>query len=169
MTKRESSVPLNLRSHLCMMTNKPTLSHSDTVFFSLTLFLLVSSTWSHSPSFNRVNSPPATTLTTSKSQAKMSLHLSIAGPEDLRGIVKAQYEAFHPHDTMHRLIYPSPDPVPEHVIERTSEYFQSNLFPNSLEPLTVPKGPPRHGLLEPASKEISSGPFFAKTANNEIP
>ena len=49
----------------------------------------------------------------------MSLHLSIAGPEDLPAIVKAQYEAFHPHDTMHRLIYPSPHLVPPAIIERT--------------------------------------------------
>ena len=49
----------------------------------------------------------------------MPLQLSVAGPDDLPGIVKAQYSAFHPNDTMHRLMYPSPHPVPEIIIERT--------------------------------------------------
>lgn len=34
-------------------------------------------------------------------------------------IVTFQYPAFHPHDTIHRLIYPSPDPVTPSVITST--------------------------------------------------
>ncbi|KAH8820565.1 acyl-CoA N-acyltransferase [Xylogone sp. PMI_703] len=30
-------------------------------------------------------------------------------PEDLKTVVEIEFRAFHPHDTMHRLIYPSPE------------------------------------------------------------
>lgn len=49
----------------------------------------------------------------------MPLTLSLATPADLPGLARAQYAAFHPNDTLHVLVYPSPDPVPESVFEKT--------------------------------------------------
>lgn len=49
----------------------------------------------------------------------MPLTLSLATPSDLPQLVRAQYTAFHPTDTLHVLIYPSPDPVPEAVYQKT--------------------------------------------------
>ena len=49
----------------------------------------------------------------------MPLTLSLATPADLPALVRGQYAAFHPTDTLHVLIYPSPIPVPESVIEKT--------------------------------------------------
>jgi GNAT superfamily N-acetyltransferase len=49
----------------------------------------------------------------------MPLTLSVATPDDLPSLVRAQYAAFHPTDTLHVLIYPSPDPIPESVFEKT--------------------------------------------------
>jgi GNAT superfamily N-acetyltransferase len=51
----------------------------------------------------------------------MPLTLSLATEADLPLLVRAQYAAFHPTDTMHVLVYPSPHPVPESVIEKTVE------------------------------------------------
>jgi GNAT superfamily N-acetyltransferase len=48
----------------------------------------------------------------------MPLTLSLATPSDLPNLARAQYAAFHPADTLHVLIYPSPDPVPESVFEK---------------------------------------------------
>jgi GNAT superfamily N-acetyltransferase len=49
----------------------------------------------------------------------MPLILSEATEGDLPGLVKAQYAAFHPNDTMHRLIYPSPKIPTQEVIDKT--------------------------------------------------
>jgi GNAT superfamily N-acetyltransferase len=49
----------------------------------------------------------------------MPFTLSLATEADLPTLVRAQYAAFHPADTMHVLIYPSPHQVPESVIEKT--------------------------------------------------
>lgn len=49
----------------------------------------------------------------------MPLTLSLATPSDLPNLVRAQYTAFHPADTLHVLIYPSPDPVPEAIFDKT--------------------------------------------------
>ncbi len=49
----------------------------------------------------------------------MSLTLSLAIHDDLPSLVRAQYAAFHPADKLHILIYPSPDPVPESIFEKT--------------------------------------------------
>lgn len=49
----------------------------------------------------------------------MPLTLSLATPDDLPSLVRAQYAAFHPADKLHVLIYPSPDPVPESIVEKT--------------------------------------------------
>jgi len=49
----------------------------------------------------------------------MSLTLSLATPDDLPSLVRAQYAAFHPADTLHVLIYPSPDPLPDFVFKKT--------------------------------------------------
>ncbi|KAH8781898.1 acyl-CoA N-acyltransferase [Hyaloscypha finlandica] len=51
----------------------------------------------------------------------MPLTLSLATPADLPNLVRAQYAAFHPNDTLHVLIYPSPDRVPESTFEKTVE------------------------------------------------
>jgi GNAT superfamily N-acetyltransferase len=48
----------------------------------------------------------------------MPLTLSLAIPDDLPSLVRAQYAAFHPADKLHVLIYPSPDPVPESIFEK---------------------------------------------------
>ncbi|KAE9372024.1 acyl-CoA N-acyltransferase [Stipitochalara longipes BDJ] len=61
----------------------------------------------------------------------MPLTLSLATPADLPALVRAQFAAFHPTDTLHVLIYPSPVPVPESVIEKTvlrqQEAWKDNL------------------------------------------
>jgi GNAT superfamily N-acetyltransferase len=49
----------------------------------------------------------------------MPLVLSEATEGDFPGIVTTQYAAFHPQDTMHRLIYPSPAVPTQAVINRT--------------------------------------------------
>jgi GNAT superfamily N-acetyltransferase len=51
----------------------------------------------------------------------MPLALSLATPADLPNLARAQYAAFHPNDTLHVLIYPSPDRVPESTFEKTVE------------------------------------------------
>jgi GNAT superfamily N-acetyltransferase len=49
----------------------------------------------------------------------MPLHLSKATEADLPAIVRGQYAAFHPHETLHVLIYPSPNPPTDNVIQST--------------------------------------------------
>jgi GNAT superfamily N-acetyltransferase len=56
----------------------------------------------------------------------MPLTLSLATHADLPAIVRAQYAAFHPNDTLHVLVYPSPFPVPESVIEKTVQRQKEN-------------------------------------------
>ncbi|PSS09158.1 hypothetical protein M430DRAFT_109561 [Amorphotheca resinae ATCC 22711] len=49
----------------------------------------------------------------------MGLTLSEATPSDFPAIVRAQYAAFHPHESMHRILWPSPDPPTPTVLSRT--------------------------------------------------
>ncbi|CZR53747.1 uncharacterized protein PAC_03627 [Phialocephala subalpina] len=49
----------------------------------------------------------------------MPLQLSIATEDDIPQITKFQFAAFHPENRMHRLIYPSPLPVPDSIISST--------------------------------------------------
>jgi GNAT superfamily N-acetyltransferase len=49
----------------------------------------------------------------------MGLTLTEATPSDLPSIVRAQYAAFHPHEAMHRILFPSPDPPTPSILSRT--------------------------------------------------
>ncbi|KUJ09113.1 uncharacterized protein LY89DRAFT_690644 [Mollisia scopiformis] len=49
----------------------------------------------------------------------MALYLALAREEDIPLIVPIQFAAFHPTDTLHRLIYPAPHPVSPSVISST--------------------------------------------------
>ncbi|KAF8853522.1 hypothetical protein BDZ45DRAFT_657901 [Acephala macrosclerotiorum] len=49
----------------------------------------------------------------------MPLELSVATEDDIPQIIRFQYAAFHSINPMHRLIYPSPLPVPDSIIRST--------------------------------------------------
>ena len=49
----------------------------------------------------------------------MSLTVRDAVPADLKFLVPTQYDAFHPKDLIHVLIYPSPVPPTPEVYQRT--------------------------------------------------
>ncbi|KAE8449770.1 hypothetical protein EG329_007545 [Mollisiaceae sp. DMI_Dod_QoI] len=49
----------------------------------------------------------------------MPLRFSLAAEDEMSLIVPFQFAAFHPVNTIHRLIYPSPVPVPDSVIKST--------------------------------------------------
>jgi len=49
----------------------------------------------------------------------MPLFLQKVVPEDLESLVRIQYTAFHPTDPLHILIYPSPVPPTESIIQKT--------------------------------------------------
>jgi GNAT superfamily N-acetyltransferase len=56
----------------------------------------------------------------------MPLQLSLATEADISLLVPIQFAAFHPENRVHRLIYPSPLPVPDSIINTTiSRHLES--------------------------------------------
>ena len=54
----------------------------------------------------------------------MPLKIGEAFPADLKSLVEAQYDAFHPMDLMHVLVYPSPVPPTLETYQRTISRHQ---------------------------------------------
>jgi len=61
----------------------------------------------------------------------MPLEVNDAVPADLKYLVTAQYDAFHPNDLLHILVYPSPVPPTPEIYQRTiSRQAKSFTNPN---------------------------------------